>query len=300
MNVDGSGRRRWRRRGLLFTVTPVVAAVLLAVAGVAVIVHARSTTEAGKARPTTFHASAHVTTPTTTLVTTTTPPPSPTPTTPPDNPALATAAVNAVDAMSTKSVLYGVAILDRKSGTVTTGAAGGTSFWAASVIKLFVITDILHRYETGAVTLSPAVETDIQRALELSDDNAMDNLWDEFGGSALIPESVQLFGLQGTLPPPVVGQWGEAKISAQDVLKVYQYILTNLTGADSGMVLNYLGQAADTGADGFNQAFGLLDPPRQSTVKAKQGWMWINGDSITLNTTGILGPSNDYVVAILS
>jgi hypothetical protein len=281
MKADGSGRDIRRRRGLLFTVTPVVAVVLVAVAGVAVIVHDRSVrSEAGTARPASFHASVHVTTPTTTP--------------------LATSAVNYVDAITTKSVQYGIAILDRKSGTVTVGAAGGTPFWAASVIKLFVVTDILHRYELGQVTLSPSVENDIQRALELSDDNAMDNLWDAFGGSALIPASVALFGLQDTLPPPVVGQWGEAKISARDVLKVYQYILTKLSDADSAMVVNYLGQAANNGADGFDQAFGLLDPPRASTVKAKQGWMWINGDSITLNSTGILGPNNDYVVAILT
>lgn len=57
--------------------------------------------------------------------------------------------------------------------------------------------------------------------------------------------------------------------------------------------------AQDYGADHFYQAFGLLQSPRSATVKAKQGWM-IDGSTMILNTTGVLGSDNQYVVAILT
>jgi hypothetical protein len=300
MNPDPSGRERRRRRGLLFTVTPIVATVLIVVAMAAVLVHNlhKPSTSADPSTfgTTTIPGSAQALTTTTTPTT----PPPPTTTTTPDNPALAAAAVQYVDHLHISGVQFGIAILDRTTGQETLGQAGATGFYSASVIKLFVVVDLLHEAEQGAVTLDSDDQYDIKRALELSDDNAMDSLWESFDGPKLVTQMIGLAGLQDTvLDTSDSGEWGETKISARDVLAVYQYALTKLSPSDMNLVIGDLHNAANNGADGFDQAFGLLEPPRQSTVKAKQGWM-IAGSEMILNTTGVLGSKNQYLVAIMS
>jgi hypothetical protein len=282
----------------LFAVTPVVAALLAAVAVVAVVVH--NTRHDATASPTAYHSgvtSSHR--PTTTRVTPS-PTPSPTPTTPTDNPALATAAVNSVDSMGIGGISVGVAVLDRNTNLITSGRLGAAPFYSASVIKLFTVTYLLHQQEVGAITLDSNMQNNITRALELSDDDAMNAFWNTYGGAAMIPAFVNLYGLQNTSAPAVTGQWGETTFSPNDVLKVYLYAMDKLSQADANLIIGDLSMAANVGADGFNQAFGLLQAPRPPTVKAKQGWMQLPGDSMTLNSTGVLGTNNQYVVAILT
>jgi hypothetical protein len=300
MNPAPSGAGRRQRRSRFFTVTPIVATVLIVVAMAAVVVH-----NLGGSDPSTGGTSLG----TTTIVgsagplTTASAPPSttsPTPTTPSDDPALAANAVKAVDALQVSGVQYGVAVLDRITGHETVGQEGDVGFYSASVIKLFVVVDLLHKAEQGELTLDANDQHDIQRALELSDDNAMDALWEDFDGPALVTEMIKLAGLHDTvLDTSDSGEWGETKISARDVLAVWQYALTRLSAKDSSLVINETHDAANNGADGFDQAFGLLEPPRPSTVKAKQGWM-IAGSEMILNTTGVLGSDNQYLVAILT
>ncbi|HEX5116604.1 MAG TPA: hypothetical protein VFW65_15515 [Pseudonocardiaceae bacterium] len=277
-----------------------MATVLIVVAMAAVIVHSVDRS-APAASSTAFGSTTLAGTPSpTTAPTTSSSTPPPTSTTPADNPALAKQAVKEVDALQVSGVQYGVAILDRNTGTLTTGAEGDVGFFSASVVKLFVVVDILHRVEQGRLTLSSTDENNIKRALELSDDNAMDALWVKYNGPALVTEMISLAGLHDTvLDKADPGEWGETEISARDVTAVWEYALTHLSTAHTSLVVSDTHSAANNGADGFDQAFGLLEPPRPSTVKAKQGWM-IAGSEMILNTTGVLGARNQYVVAILT
>jgi hypothetical protein len=298
MNQAPSGSDRRRRRGLLFTLTPIVATVLIVVAMAAVVVHNLHKSD-GEARPAALGSSiTGSATPLTTTQSTTTPPP--TPTTTPDNPALAPSAVKAVDSLHVSGVQYGIGILDRRSGQETLGQKGATGFYSASVVKLFVVVALLHNSEQGKVTLTSNDQYDIRRALELSDDTAMNAMWVNHNGPALVTEMIGLAGLQDTvLDTADPGEWGETKISARDVISVWNYAITKLSSADSKLVLGDTHNAQDYGADHFYQAFGLLQSPRPTTVKAKQGWM-IAGSVMILNTTGALGTDNDYLVAILT
>jgi hypothetical protein len=218
-----------------------------------------------------------------------------------DTAAVVTGAVDAVDALDRASTgsEFGAAVLDRTTGQVAVGDDGATPFYAASVVKLYTVVDILNRVDTGAVTLTSADRTNIKRALSLSDDNAMDALWERFGGPATVQRTIDLVGLQDSAPPKDPSQWGEALISARDVVAVYDYVLKSMSPTSRDMIMNALDTAQDTGADGFNQAFGLLDPPRQAGVAAKQGWMWI-GSEFDLHTTGLVGPDQRYAVAVLT
>lgn len=209
------------------------------------------------------------------------------------------AATAAVDALAGGGTELGVAVEDRATGHTSVGAAGATPFYAASVVKLYTVVDILHRAETGAVTVTAADRTDIARALTYSDDGAEDALWTTFGGAAGVARTIALAGLQDSSPPKDTSQWGETLVSARDVVALYDYVLDSMTPADRDTIMDALRNAQDTGADGFDQAFGLIAPPRPAGVAAKQGWMWI-GDDFYLHSTGVLGADDHDVVAVLS
>ena len=293
MNGPGSGRVR---RGLLFTVAPVVMALLAVLALASVI---RADEHRGQAAPVAEPVGSLTTAP----PTTTTSPPDSTSTstaTPAADPVLLQKALAVVDGDGASGTQLGAAVLDRATGQEVLGAEGTAQFYSASVIKLFVVTALLHDQEAGQVTLSGSDDDEITRALELSDDNAMDALWEDYDGPTLVQQMIQLAGLQQTQLPEDTSQWGETLISARDVIAVYQYVFTGLSPADSRLVLTDLNNAGDTGADGFDQSFGLLAPGlRTADTKAKQGWM-MYGDQMMLHTTGVIGADDRYVVAVLS
>jgi hypothetical protein len=217
-------------------------------------------------------------------------------------PAALADAVARIDAMGRSGpsrAEYGVAVFDRNTGQLTLGEEGAVAFFSASVVKLFTVVDVLHRTETGAAKLTPAQRTQIQRALSLSDDKAMDALWHDFGGPRTVSEMITLAGLRDTRPPDRPGEWGETRLSPQDVLAVYQYAMNSLSPRNRDTVLQSLSTAGGTGADGFNQSFGLLRNPRLGGVAAKQGWM-IDGSHMYLHSTGMVGPNHRYLVAVLS
>jgi beta-lactamase class A len=214
--------------------------------------------------------------------------------------AVAESAVDAVDAVdgAHAGVDLGAAVLDLDTGQVTLGNSGSDQFYAASVAKLLTVVDVLHRAETGDLTLTDSQTGWIDQALRVSDDNAMDRLWETFGGSATVAGTIDLAGLTGSAPPDDPSQWGETTTTAADVVALYRYVLDDLAPEHRDLVLDALRGAADTAADGFDQAFGLIAPPRVDGVAAKQGWMWI-GSEFYLHTTGLVDDDR-YAVAVLS
>jgi hypothetical protein len=211
----------------------------------------------------------------------------------------AIASVDTLNAVQPAVASYGVAVLDRTTGQLSLGSEAATPLYSASVVKLFTVVDILHRTESDGLVLTPVQRADIQRALSLSDDNAMNTLWNQFGGSRTVIEMIGLAKLRDTGPPANPGEWGETLISARDVVGVYQYLLSSMGQSSRDTVLGALASAQQSGADGFDQAFGLLRSPRPTTVAAKQGWM-IDGPQLYLHSTGVTGPGGRYVIALLS
>jgi hypothetical protein len=211
----------------------------------------------------------------------------------------AIASVDTLNAARPSVAAYGVAVLDRTTGQLSLGSEAATPLYSASVVKLFTVVDILHRAEAEGLVLTAVQRADIQRALSLSDDNAMNALWNQFGGPRTVTEMVALAGLRDTRPPANPGEWGETLISARDVVGVYQYLLSSMGQSSRDTVLGALAGAQESGADGFDQAFGLLRSPRPVTVAAKQGWM-IDGPQLYLHSTGVTGAADRYVIALLS
>jgi hypothetical protein len=193
----------------------------------------------------------------------------------------------------------GVAVLDRATGRRVVGVEGATPIAAASLTKLFTVVDVLDRAAAGQIVLTDADRRAIVRAITVSDDNAMNGLWSRFGGAATVAGTIAAAGLGDSRPPSDPSQWGEAMVSARDVVLVYDHVLTDMRPADRDLVMGALTATADVAADGFRQDFGLLAPPRRPGVAAKQGWMWF-GSTFYLHSAGTLWPDGRYVVAIQS
>ena len=209
-------------------------------------------------------------------------------------------AVGAVDAIAEQAGIWiGVAVLDRVTGQIAVGAEGATPIAAASLTKLYTVVDVLNRAATGEIALTEDDQRWILRALTASDDGAMNALWSRFGGAATVAGAAAAAGLQDSRPPSDASQWGEAIVSARDLVALYDYVLAEMQPADRDLVMDALTASPDVAADGFHQDFSLLAPPRPPGVAAKQGWMWW-GRTFYLHSAGTLGPDDRYVVAIES
>jgi beta-lactamase class A len=179
----------------------------------------------------------------------------------------------------------GVAVMDLDSGQVVS-EQGDQPFYSASLSKLILAVDALQQ------PLSDDDEDLIHRALSASDDNAMDVLWTRFDGMDAIGRVATEAGLTGTHAPDDPSQWGEVVITANDMVRLYQYILGSPV---RDTIVADLSSATDTAADGFDQAFGLLGI---SGIYAKQGWMYYLPSEVYLHSAGVLG--NRYAVAVLT
>ncbi|MCP2248972.1 serine hydrolase [Lentzea aerocolonigenes] len=179
----------------------------------------------------------------------------------------------------------GVAVMDLETGQVVS-QQGDQPFYSASLSKLILAVDALQQ---------PVSDDDldlIHRALSVSDDDAMDVLWTRFDGMDAIGRVAAEAGLTGTHAPDDPSQWGEVVITANDMVRLYQYILGS---PERDTIVAALSSAPDTAADGFDQAFGLLGV---SGFYAKQGWMYYLPSDVYLHSAGVL--DDRYAVAVLT
>jgi hypothetical protein len=112
----------------------------------------------------------------------------------------------------------GIAVLDLQSNQVVS-EQGDKPFYSASLSKLILAVDALQQ------PLSDDDQDLIHRALSASDDNAMDVLWTRFDGMDAIGRVAAEAGLTGTHAPEDPSQWGEVVITANDMVRLYHYIL---------------------------------------------------------------------------
>ncbi|WP_189256567.1 serine hydrolase [Lentzea flava] len=179
----------------------------------------------------------------------------------------------------------GVAVMDLDSGQVIS-QQGDQPFYSASLSKLILAVDAVQQ------PLSADDQDLIHRALSVSDDEAMDVLWTRFDGMDAIGRVAAEAGLTGTHAPDDPSQWGEVVITANDMVRLYRYILGSPV---RDTIVAALSSAPPTAADGFDQAFGLLGV---TGVYAKQGWMYYLPSDVYLHSAGVL--DNRYAVAVLT
>jgi hypothetical protein len=232
------------------------------------------------------------------------PAPAPTPVQPQPLSAAAQATlVNQVESAvsgASKGADIGFEVFDRDLGTsgdVMASSNADTPIYTASVVKLLIAIDALHR-EGWAPSTSTSNE--ITQMLEGSNDGDASDFWVRDGGNAIVTRMVDLIGLKHTILSTVAGQWGMTKMSASDVVATYQFIAHDMPAAPSALIMNALYNAKKTADDGFPQYFGLPDGlPTTATWWIKQGWMLLN-NAVVLNTTGVVGADHRYIVVLLT
>ncbi|MCS7476365.1 serine hydrolase [Umezawaea endophytica] len=206
----------------------------------------------------------------------------------------------AAEESASDSVDLGVAIMDLQTGELV-GRGGEKPFYSASLSKLLLVVDMLDRRAAGELGLSDEDLDLVERALSYSDDSAMDVMWTRFDGMGAVDRVAQRVGMTGTHPPDDPSQWGEVVVTADDMVRLYQYVLGGkMTEADRDLVVDALTDARQEAADGFDQFFGLLDGAARGSraAYAKQGWMYYQPNDVYLHSSGVV--DGRYAVAVLT
>ncbi|MGY1761542.1 serine hydrolase [Geodermatophilus sp. SYSU D00779] len=168
-------------------------------------------------------------------------------------------------------------------------------FPTASLVKLFIAADVLHRARTGAVTLTPADRGELEVMIRRSDDPAASDLWVRFNGAQAVRDVAVRYGLTNTAPPRRWGQWGETTTTANDLARFLTRLPVIAHPDDAEALMGWMRTATPIASDGFDQEFGVFGTLPGAAVK--QGWMCCLGGQRHLHSVGVVG---GRVVVLLS
>ncbi|CRK59387.1 possible lipoprotein [Alloactinosynnema sp. L-07] len=191
----------------------------------------------------------------------------------------------------TGGATVGALVIDRTTGRTVLADGADGSFHSQSLVKLLIAVDALER---GTGTPSQ-----ITKMLSASDDGVASALWSQGGGGAIVTRWTRRLGLTGTAPPSEPGRWGQTKITATDVARIYRYLTDEAPPAHRDIVLTALRAAPRVAADGFDQHFGIPSAAAGLGWAVKQGWACCL-PTRDLHTTGLVGPDDRYVVVLLT
>jgi len=181
------------------------------------------------------------------------------------------------------------------AGSADNGTAAARPIPTASMIKLFVAEDVLHRARAGAITLTPSDRHWLREMIRRSDDPAASALWVRYGGDRMVRDVAARYRLSGTAPPRIPGQWGQATTTALDLARFLSLLPVVAHPDDAEILLGWMRAATEKAADGFDQRFGLFGAAPDTAVK--QGWMCCVAGDRHLHSAGAVGRT---VVVLLS
>jgi hypothetical protein len=182
------------------------------------------------------------------------------------------------------------------AATADNGPAAHRPFPTASMVKLYLAEDVLHRARAGRLVLTPDDRGLLEWMIRSSDDPAASTLWVRLGGAQAVVDVAARYGLTGTAPPAVPGQWGQAVTTARDLARFLARLPVTAHPADAATLLGWMQAATPIAADGFDQRFGLFGTV-PGTPAVKQGWMCCVGGSRHLHSVAVVG---SRVVVLLS
>ena len=167
---------------------------------------------------------------------------------------------------------------------------------SASLAKLLVVQQLLARIGAGTIDPDAATLAQLEQAITRSDNGAMNALWVDWDGAALVRQAAAEFGLDATVPPEEAGQWGNTPTTAADMARFLAAVAADPGPAGSATLLRWMRATTDVAADGFDQRFGLLSGTAGPRVAAKQGWACCLEGRRQLHSAGVLGDGRVVVV----
>ena len=175
-------------------------------------------------------------------------------------------------------------------------AAADLPLPTASLVKLFIAEDVLHRVRAGRLVPRADDPRLLERMIRSSDDPAASTVWVRYGGGQMVTDVARRYRLTGTAPPAAPGQWGQTTTTARDLARFLALLPTAAHPDDGAALLGWMREATELGADGFDQRFGVFGTGLPQ-VAVKQGWMCCVGGSRHLHSVGVVGKR---VVVLLS
>ncbi|GGM27282.1 hypothetical protein ACFFX1_16050 [Dactylosporangium sucinum] len=232
----------------------------------------------------------------------------------------------AADRQPPTGMVAGIAVYDRITERFLYRSDAAKQFRSASLVKLLIALD--HAWELGPDYVIPADDrAKLELMLRSSDDAAASEFWARNGRGLIVERMVARLGLRHTTPPPPDHSgWGSTGLSAEDVVRIYRYILDAAPAPVRNLMMRNLHESTRCGTDGFDQSFGIRSAfTTRSAVK--QGWVNfgdsprhpctseaavgarraatnepepIDYGSVALHTTGTVGRHDRTIVVVLS
>ncbi|GAA2791147.1 hypothetical protein GCM10010452_19420 [Crossiella cryophila] len=183
----------------------------------------------------------------------------------------------------------GVLVLDTGNWRELAAADADRQFRSASLVKLLIAIDAM---QSGVSSNS-----ELRTMLAASHDGIANQLWVETGGNAMVQRQARKIGLSRTAPPLDPMHWGDTKVTARDMGKVYRHVLTELPKTQREVIVGALAAAPKLAADGFDQHFGIPYGLPEVQWAIKQGWAQGRA-GVDLHTSGLLAERSRVVVLL--
>ena len=167
----------------------------------------------------------------------------------------------------------------------------------ASIAKVDILATALYEAQQHATTLSGLQEELAEGAIENSDNDDAEQLWELDGGNPGIAAFNARAGMTQTILDPQ-GAWGLYESTARDQIRLLQHVaLHNSVLSDASRDYE-LGLMADVESDqDWGVSGGVLAPAK---VALKNGWLPV-GAGWEINSIGqVSGRYRDYLLAVLT
>lgn len=192
-----------------------------------------------------------------------------------------------------RSSAVAAVVVDRETGDTLVSENADRPFNAGSLVKLLIALDALESDPDNDM-----LRKRVFLMIRLSDDPIASSLWASEGGTSIIERMSDRLGLSHTRPPARPGQWGDTEISANDLVKIYDYLLTEAPEADRATILDAMAATTPSGTDGFKQHFGIPSGIGKPWA-VKQAWT-NNPQNKSAHSTGFVGAKSRYIVVLLT
>jgi hypothetical protein len=167
----------------------------------------------------------------------------------------------------------------------------------ASIAKVDILATALYEAQQRGTTLTATQQELATEAIEESDNDAAEDLWQDDGGNPGIAAFNAKVGMTQTILDPE-GAWGLYESTARDQIRLLQHV------ALPNRVLSYASRSYELGlmheidpTQDWGVSAGVLAP---ATVALKNGWLPV-GPGWEINSIGsITGRYRDYLIAVLT